>query len=200
MSGDLFNDTSKDIIDKLVSDNKKLNERINKLNEQFNIIASCNTELIEKVNSCEAEIKSLQDNAKMSKYSEELERNKEMNTANEIDKINIRLNAFSPICEMKNANELFIKSTWYQHPSYFYYWANFIDFSNKDVLAHIITNFNDAYKNALYDYNAQISKNAIPYINYVINTIGYNVDTLVDIKGVQKSFSIVYLIDMHHGQ
>jgi hypothetical protein len=53
MSGDLFNDTSKEILDKLVLDNKKLNE-------QFDIIASHNRELIEKVNSYEAEIKNLQ--------------------------------------------------------------------------------------------------------------------------------------------
>ena len=107
----------------------------------------------------------------------------------------------SPICDKQNADKLFIKSRWYESPPYFYDWANIIDTNNISVLTYIVENFTSAFTNSLFygiyytGKKLTVNENAGLIISDIINTIGYNAEILLDIKGKTKqySFAMIYI-------
>jgi hypothetical protein len=176
-----INNVIYDIIDNDILDNNKCEALI------CHII-----ELTKKVTACEKEIVHLK---------QMLVEHKKIET----EQKTIQTDNVKPV--YNDANEMFLQSNWQEAPTRFYDWIKLIDYDNLAVLTNIVGNIKKCFchtskyytKYANYDALSNMCDIDLPLIIDIIDAVGYNSDTLVNLDGhkYQYSLATVYFFDVY---
>ena len=125
-----------------------------------------------------------------------------------INKQNVVQSIYADLAYDK-VNNLFLESRWYDTPLCFYEWIDIIDFGNTNVLTNIVNNIKKVfcYTSKYYIKDSNIDSNIISniydieitLITDIIDAVGYNSDTLVNIEGNKYKYSLasIYLFEVY---